>query len=200
MLIAIKSGVTRYVGIPRVLRDIPSKYIVAGPRDSLRDVVRKRMQEKGTECQCTRCREYGHRARTGIPVGEPHLVRSDYDASGGREIFLSFEDDRGTLFGLLRLRVQDTAPPGLSLASGERAALVRELHVFGQEVPLSGRNPLAAQHKGLGKALMQAAEKIAREEFHARQMVVLSGVGAREYYRTEFGYARMGAYMVKELK
>ncbi len=200
LVCAIKSGVPRYVRIPRVLRDIPSKYIVAGPRDSLRDVVRKRMQEKGTECQCTRCRECGHRASRGIPAGEPHLVRSDYDASGGREIFLSFEDDHGTLFGLLRLRVQDTAPPGLSLASGEKAALVRELHVFGQEVPLSGRNPLAAQHKGLGKALMQAAEKTAREEFHARQMVVLSGVGAREYYRAEFGYGRVGAYMVKEFE
>ena len=44
------------------------------------------------------------------------------------------------------------------------------------------------------------AEKIAREEFHARQMVVLSGVGAREYYRTEFGYGRVGAYMVKEFE
>jgi histone acetyltransferase (RNA polymerase elongator complex component) len=30
-------------------------------------------------------------------------------------------------------------------------------------------------------------------------MIILSGVGAREYYRTEFGYSLQGDYMVKEL-
>jgi histone acetyltransferase (RNA polymerase elongator complex component) len=31
-------------------------------------------------------------------------------------------------------------------------------------------------------------------------MTILSGIGAREYYRSEFGYSLQGAYMVKELK
>jgi len=30
-------------------------------------------------------------------------------------------------------------------------------------------------------------------------MVVLSGTGAKEYYRSEFGYSSQGDYMVKRL-
>ncbi|GAH84121.1 unnamed protein product, partial [marine sediment metagenome] len=67
------------------------------------------------------------------------------------------------------------------------------------EVSLSQRNPNAAQHKGLGKALLREAELIAANMFHAQRMVVLSGIGAKEYYRSEFGYCSQGDYMVKSL-
>ena len=194
----IKALVPRYVRISRVLRDIPSKFIVAGCRDSLRGVVRERMEERGTECKCIRCREYGHRLMSGRETGEAHLARTDYEASGGAEVFLSFEDMDETLFGLLRLRVQ---PHPIARAGQEKgpSAVVRELHVYGPEVPLRRQDATAAQHKGLGKSLFREAERIAREEFHAGQMAVLSGAGAREYYRTEFGYDEKGGYMVRYL-
>jgi len=123
----------------------------------------------------------------------------DYEASGGREIFLSFEDEGETLFGLLRMRIQSKPMARLGQEIKGNLALIRELHVYGPEVSLSQRNPVAAQHKGLGKALLREAERIASEEFQVRQMVVLSGTGAKEYYRTEFGYRSQGDYMVKEL-
>ncbi|GAH22555.1 unnamed protein product, partial [marine sediment metagenome] len=78
-------------------------------------------------------------------------------------------------------------------------ALIRELHIYGPEVPLSQQAPTAAQHKGLGKALLREAERIAGEEFHVERMVVLSGIGAKEYYHSEFGYSSQGDYMVKTL-
>jgi elongator complex protein 3 len=187
LMVEIKSIVPKYVRISRVLRDIPAKFITAGCRDSLRGVVRQRMKQRGMECRCIRCREYGHRAREGHQVGEPRLVRTDYQGSGGREIFLSFEDGAETLFGLLRLRVQ------------ENSAVIRELHIYGPEVPLSEQRDGAAQHKGLGKALLLEAERIAAEEFKLPQMKILSGIGAREYYRSEFGYCLEGDYMVREL-
>ena len=65
---------------------------------------------------------------------------------------------------------------------------------------LSLKNESAAQHKGYGKALLREAERIAKEEFKANRMVILSGTGAKEYYRTEFGYTSQGDYMVKDLK
>ncbi|GAI79801.1 unnamed protein product, partial [marine sediment metagenome] len=198
-LVGIKTIVPRYVRISRVLRDIPSKFIIAGCRDSLRDVIRQRMSREGVECKCIRCREYGHRLQDGREIGEPHLVRIDYEASGGREVFLSFEDDNETLFSLLRMRIQSKPIPALSQKLDGNLALIRELHVFGPEVPLSQQKPEAAQHKGLGKALLHEAERIAADEFQAPQMVVLSGTGAREYYRTEFGYSSLGAYMIKKL-
>jgi len=193
LMVEIKSIVPKYVRISRVLRDIPAKFITAGCKDSLRGVVQQQMKRKGIECQCIRCREYGHRAREGRETGEPKLVRMDYEASGGREIFLSFEDDSETLFGLLRLRIQPRPE------TGEMLAVIRELHIYGPEVPLAEQKEGAAQHKGLGKALLLEAERIAAEEFQLPQMTILSGIGAREYYRSEFGYSLEGDYMVKEL-
>jgi elongator complex protein 3 len=124
----------------------------------------------------------------------------DYEAAGGSEIFLSFEDEKETLFGLLRMRIQAKPITALGQKQSGNLALLRELHTFGPEVPLSERRSEAAQHKGLGKALLKEAERIAFDEFQAAQMVVLSGVGAKEYYRAEFGYRSQGDYMVKPLK
>ncbi len=192
-----KALVPDYVRISRVLRDIPANYIVGGLKDSLRTGVQQMMKEAGSECRCIRCREYGHRTRNGYVPGTPKLARDDYAASGGWEIFLSYKDENDILFGMLRLRLQrDEYGPGRS--EGNTMAMVRELHVYGPEVPLAQQDPASAQHRGLGKRLLAAAERIAREEYHAPELLVLSGVGAREYYRNE-GYQLRGAYMVKEL-
>jgi elongator complex protein 3 len=195
----IKSIVPKYVRISRVLRDIPAKYIVAGLKDSLRELVKEVMKRRGMECSCIRCREYGHRVQDGWEVGPPGLVRMDYQASGGREVFLSFEDDSGTLFGLLRLRIQTKPLARLGQAINGNLALIRELHIYGPEVSLGQREASAAQHKGLGRLLLLEAERIAAQEFGVPMIAVLSGVGAREYYRSDFGYSLKNGYMVKEL-
>jgi len=187
LLIAIKALIPKYVRIPRLMRDIPSKFIIAGSRDlALRGTIRKKMVQAGLRCSCIRCREYGHRLRDGWAIGEPWLTRMDYETWGGREVFLSYEDENETLFGLLRLRIN------------KEKAVVRELHIFGSEVPLRGRLERAAQHQGLGERLLHEAERIAREEFKADRLSVLSGVGAREYYRS-LGYGLECTYMVKKL-
>ena len=187
LLVAIKALIPKYVRIPRLMRDIPSKFIIAGSRDlALRGTIKKRMEGIGLHCNCIRCREYGHRLRDGWAIGEPWLTRSGYDTLGGKEILLSYEDKNETLFGLLRLRINETK------------AVVRELHIFGPEVPLGERLERAAQHHGLGENLLREAERIAREEFRASKLLILSGVGAREYYRL-LGYNLEGDYMVKEL-
>ncbi len=195
LMIKIKSLVPDYVRIPRVMRDIPSKFIVAGCKDlALRSAIKKRMDEMSTNCNCVRCREYGHRLRDGWKIGEPHLERKDYEASGGKEIFLSFEDDNRTIFGLLRLRI------GASLIhSSGNLAMVRELHIFGSEVPLGEHKTGAAQHQGLGGELLRAAERISHSEFQAEKIAVISGIGARAYFRSEFGYKLQDGYMTKDL-
>lgn len=187
LLIDIKALIPKYVRIPRLMRDIPSKFIIAGSKDlALRGTIRKRLNKLGMRCNCIRCREYGHRLREGWVIGKPGLIRLDYKASEGKEVFLSYEDANGTLFGLLRLRANDN-----------NLAFIRELHIFGSEVPLGERLAQTAQHRGLGEKLLREAERIATEEFSADRLSVLSGVGAREYYRS-LGYELEGAYMVKE--
>src|SRR4030042_296549 len=177
LIIKIKSIVPKYVRISRVLRDIPSKFITGGLKDSLRDIVKERMRQEGKEGRCIRCREYCHRSLRRRQGGETHLTRLDYDAAGGKEVLLSFEDDNETLFGLLRLRIQAQPVPVLGGEEKGSQALIRELHIFGPEVPLSEKDVSAAQHKGLGKALLREAERIARNEFGANRMIILSGTG-----------------------
>jgi len=194
----IKSLVPKYVRISRVLRDIPPKFIVGGLRDSMRDPMHTRMEQMGLRCRCIRCREYGFRVRDKQPVAEPELTRLDYEASGGREIFLSFEDKYETMYGLLRLRIQQEPLCYAGAGTGQRAGLVREVHVYGPEIPISGRDGNAAQHRGFGRALLREAERITQQEFGLDLIAVLSGIGAREYYRSE-GYRLEGAYMLKQL-
>jgi len=197
LICEIKAIVPKYVRISRVLRDIPSQFITGGLKDSLRDIAKQRMKEQAIECKCIRCREYGHRVRDGWRIGVPQMVRMDYEASGGKEIFLSIEDENETLFGLLRMRIQSKAPVVIGGMPGN-LALIRELHVFGPEVALNQQDSAAVQHKGLGKALLMEAERIASRELQAQRMVILSGVGAKEYYR-ELDYASQGPYMVRSL-
>jgi elongator complex protein 3 len=192
----IKAIVPPYVRISRVLRDIPARYIVGGLKESVRNKVKELMAARGDDCRCIRCREYGHRIKTGWKVGAPQLSRLDYEASGGREIFLSFEDEHETLFGLLRLRIEPE--PIKSLGNSSPLALVRELHVFGSELALGKHEDKAAQHHGLGKTLLAEAERIASEEFKSSIIAVLSGVGAQQYY-AELGYELKSGYMTKAL-
>ena len=190
LLVNIKTLIPKYVRIPRLMRDIPGKFIIAGCKDlALRGSIRKRMDELDIRCKCIRCREYGHRLRDGWAIGQPRLTRMDYETYGGRETFLSYEDTNETLFGLLRMRIK-------TIAGNANLALIRELHIFGPEVPLGEKGNQVAQHRGLGESLLREAERIARAEFYAGELSILSGVGAREYYRS-FGYNLENAYMVK---
>ncbi|MCL2474747.1 MAG: tRNA uridine(34) 5-carboxymethylaminomethyl modification radical SAM/GNAT enzyme Elp3 [Chloroflexi bacterium] len=208
----IKDTVPKYVRISRVLRDIPVQFIKAGLKDSLRLNVRDIMASRGQVCRCIRCREIGHRLAKGYKLGSAVLKQYDYLASGGQELFLSFEDEQDTLFGLLRLRLQyaDIKPllkPQLPVNSDmnssftdlskAKIAMVRELHVYGAEIALGAKEESGIQHKGYGKALLSKAEKIAKEQGF-NYMAVLSGIGAREYYRA-CGYSLFNGYMLKTL-
>lgn len=193
----VKRGVPRYCRIQRVIRDIPSVNVPIGPvkTTNLRQIVLAEMEKQGTPCRCIRCREIKE-ARLSHSV---EFFREDYDASGGKEIFLSFEDaKRQKLSALLRLRIPDPAKEHFWPVL-ERSALIREVHTYGQHLPIGQKDNLSAQHRGLGKRLMLAAEDIVRREFpDIKRMVVIAGVGTRDYYR-KFGYRLRETYMVKKV-
>jgi elongator complex protein 3 len=196
LIAEMKKNVPSYVRISRVLRDIPSEYITGGLKNSIRDGVKDRLKAEGSGCRCIRCREYGHRPSTA--GSQPSLRRLEYDAAGGKEIFLSFEDETDTLYGLLRLRIQDGHTPQLQWIDG-KIALIRELHVYGPELQFGVRGKDSAQHRGFGRELLREAEQIAKIEYGLGFIAVLSGVGARNYYR-ESGYEFNSGYMVKPLR
>ena len=76
--------------------------------------------------------------------------------------------------------------------------MVRELHVYGQMVPVGESLADGWQHKGWGGVLMSEAERIASDEYDARKLLVMSALGAKTYY-VRLGYRRDGVYMTKPL-
>ncbi len=191
LLADVKSNIPPWIRILRIQRDIPVKLIEAGVKKShLRELVSKELKDRGRSCRCIRCREVGHAPNTnGAPKdSEVELKEIQYAASGGEELFLSYEvPSEDSLIGYARLRF-----PG---GADRKAAIVRELHVYGQMVPISERAESGWQHRGFGERLLAACEERAsRAGFD--ELWVTSGVGARNYYR-RLGYDRKGPYMAK---
>jgi elongator complex protein 3 len=79
----------------------------------------------------------------------------------------------------------------------DEAALIREVHVYGQSLPVGSEQHGAAQHAGLGTRLLEKAEAIARAAGFKR-MAVISAVGTRGYY-LERGFERGELYLTKTL-
>ncbi|VVB81706.1 Uncharacterised protein [uncultured archaeon] len=187
IIIEAKKFVPKWCRIMRIQRDIPGNVIEAGPKlSNLRQSI-----EHKAKCRCIRCREPRDKP---VDWSSVKLLREDYEASGGKEIFLSFEDTKNDLLlGFCRLRI---IPESHRSEIPKDSAGIRELHVYGQAVPLGESGDI--QHKGLGRKLMAEAERIAKEEFSCRKMLVISGVGAKEYY-FKLGYKPDGVYMSKWL-
>ncbi len=125
------------------------------------------------------------------------MFRTDYLASDGHEIFLSFEDkNRSKIYSLLRLRIPSNQKPVFEIL--KNSAIIREVHTYGQQIKVAKKSN-AAQHQGLGKKLINKAERIAKNEFNLKKIAVISGVGVRNYYQ-KLGYRLKDTYMLKTLK
>lgn len=200
LILKMKKILPKWVRTMRIQRDIPSPLIEAGVKKSnLGELVYRKLQENGLNCQCIRCREVGHRESEGlIPQSDNiKLLRENYPAGDGQEIFLSFEDPPSDiLIGFLRLRIPSDKAHRKEV--DDKTALIRELHVYGSMVQLGDKKDELWQHRGYGGELLKEAEKIAREEYEKNKLLVNSGVGARNYYR-KFGYRREGPYMSKKI-
>jgi len=214
LICEIKKIVPPYVRISRLIRDIPEESIVAGNKiTNLRQLIANHSQQEGWGCKCIRCREVRDKQNQKSKIknqkfgmssafiniigrfGGLKLNKIEYPASGGKEIFLELVDNDYQLYALLRLR--------LRLADH---AVIREVHTYGEAVEVGEVAVGAKQHKGLGKKLITEAEKIVYAERSRdtkksdyKKIAVISGVGAREYYR-KIGYKLLGNYMVKMLK
>jgi elongator complex protein 3 len=152
------------------------------------------MAARSTQCGCIRCREV-----RGLRVAREDL-RAEvlaYEASGGMERFLSFGTTDGRLAGYLRLWLPGGQSPDLGWRDLQRAAIVRDVHVYGQTLPLGGSREGSAQHLGLGTELLTIAEQIARESGFPK-LAVISAIGTRDYYRKR-GYEDGELYLVKKL-
>lgn len=204
LLISMLKVVPRYCRIMRIMREIPSEYLVAGTKHiGVRKDVEDELRKKGIKLDEIRYREIGfNKENVNLDL---KLKVTKYKASGGQEYFLEVVNKEDILFGLLRLRVVDDklipAHPPLgkkkivsdklkksgSTHNKSPTALIRELHVYGQSLKLGEEGKFGSgQHTGLGKWLMSSAEEIAKKQ-KCKEINVISGVGVREYYK-KLGY------------
>ncbi|GAB6054909.1 tRNA uridine(34) 5-carboxymethylaminomethyl modification radical SAM/GNAT enzyme Elp3 [Methanobacterium movens] len=199
LIVEIKKILPKWVRTMRIQRDIPSNLIEAGVKKSnLGELVYDRLNQEQVQCQCIRCREVGHKSLNGLKSLEKRmrLTEERYEAAGGQEIFLSFEDPScDVLAGFLRLRIPSNHAHRREIT--DKTALVRELHVYGPLIPLGKKENEVGQHRGYGEELLARAEEIAVSEFDKDKILITSGIGVRDYYR-KFGYYKEGPYMAKK--
>ena len=198
--------IPKYVRVIRVQRDVPAKDIEAGPKyGNLRELVERKCMEKGITINEIRFREVGRQLWKYGKLPDPRytrIARLTYEASRGIEEFLAVEDTvNNILVGFLRMRIPSDKAHRPEIDG--KTAIIRELHIYGPMVPLGRKpNPLFEwQHRGWGRKLMAEAERIALEEYDCRKIIVLSGIGVRDYYR-KLGYYRPSSspYMHKVLR
>ncbi|MCX6796243.1 MAG: tRNA uridine(34) 5-carboxymethylaminomethyl modification radical SAM/GNAT enzyme Elp3 [Candidatus Falkowbacteria bacterium] len=223
LIIKCKAVTPKYVRIIRLIRDIPAESIIAG---NIVTNLRQVMQSRGVECKCIRCREardkkfkiYDLRFRIlkyKASEGEEYFISCE--SKDGKTLYgfcrLRLLDDKRNTASLLFAKEEDRRSSGVILKEltpalplpkgGSRfVALIRELHVYGELVSVGNPSTLLRtskkiQHSGLGKRLLTEAEKIAKNKGY-QKIVIISGVGAREYYR-KLGYKLENSYMVKKI-
>ncbi len=202
----IKATIPEYCRVNRVIRDIPSTHVVAGnKRTSLRQDILAEMKRRGNACRCIRCREV--RSST---VNPARLRFEDrvYTPAFAEEHFLSYVTPEDRIAGYLRLALPQREGEQAKMLQDEMqaagfaelkgAALIREVHVYGQSLPLGGEQRGAAQHVGLGTSLLEKATDLARGRGY-QKLAVIAAVGTRRYYE-ERGFRRGRLYMTMDLR
>lgn len=193
MIAEAKQFVPKWCRIMRVQRDIPTYATASGvDKTNLRQYVEKICKEKEIKCKCIRCREIGFHQEK-FNLDDVRINEEKYEASKGFEFFIEAEAN-DFLFGFCRLRFPSQF---LREEITKDSALIRELHVFSSAVQIGKKSEESFQHRGIGKSLLMKAEEIAKESGKDK-MVIISGIGAREYFK-KFGYELEGVYMVKKI-
>ncbi len=191
----IKPSIPKYCRVNRVIRDIPSTNVVEGNRrTSLRQDIQAIMKKRGTKCQCIRCREVKGKV---VELSSLQLDDHVYQAGSAEEHFISFVTPEDGLAGFIRLSLPSNASPATGMDDLTGAALIREVHVYGQSLGVGVEKTGAAQHVGLGTRLLEEAERVAKEKGFEK-LAVIAAVGTRQYY-LDRGFERGEYYLVKDV-
>lgn len=194
LLIYAKSLVPEHIRLNRIIRDIPSNYILGGATDvSMRQVLQLEMKRRGLFCKCIRCKEV---KKQNIDPSTAKLFVKEFESSKGTEFYLSFKtEDEQILFGFLRLRIVQNNSFTI-FDDLKDCALIRELHVYGQTTATySNTNGKHVQHVGFGTKLLNKAFEIAQAH-KFKKIAVISGNGVKNYYR-KFGFIDTENFLVK---
>ena len=186
-----------FTRISRMIRDISAHDIMTGNKKvNLRQLVDLELAKRSEPVQEIRSREIAFGA---AESDELSLSEIAYETTNTSEVFLQWVAPGNRIAGFLRLSMPNADYVGahaadLPINAGE--AMIREVHVYGRVAGLhqGGEN---AQHRGLGRMLIERACDIARENGYTA-INVISAIGTRGYYRKQ-GFADNGLYQQRSL-
>ena len=186
-----------FTRISRMIRDISAHDIMTGNKKvNLRQLVDLELAKRSEPVQEIRSREIAFGA---AESDELSLSEIAYETTNTSEVFLQWVAPGNRIAGFLRLSMPNADYVGAHVAdlpidAGE--AMIREVHVYGRVAGLhqGGEN---AQHRGLGRMLIERACDIARENGYTA-INVISAIGTRGYYRKQ-GFADNGLYQQRSL-
>lgn len=190
-----------FIRVSRMIRDFSAGDIVAGnKKGNLRQAVDRRVAAEcaatGAHVQEIRTREIGTGA---VERASLQLTVYPYRTAATEERFLQWTAPDGRIAGFLRLSLPDpafVAAHAHELPVGPDEAMIREVHVYGKVAGI-GDAGHAAQHTGLGRALVERACALAAQTGY-RRINVISSIGTREYYR-HLGFTDNGLYQQRKL-
>lgn len=180
-----------HMRVSRMIRDISAKDILVGnKKTNLRQLVDERLQREGRPIEEIRSREI---ATADVDPSDLRLEEAFYETRATHEAFLQWVTLEGRIAGFLRLSLpkQEALGEYRCLPVHEGEAMIREVHVYGVAVRVGERGE-HAQHRGLGKQLVERACAIAADRGYS-QVNVISAVGTRGYYRA-LGFVDNGLY------
>ena len=186
-----------FTRISRMIRDISAHDIMTGNKKvNLRQLVDLELAKRAQPVQEIRSREIAFGAAAN---DELSLSEVAYETTNTHEVFLQWVTPDNRIAGFLRLSMPNADyanahATDLLINAGE--AMIREVHVYGRVAGLhqGGEN---AQHRGLGRMLIERACDIARENGYTA-INVISAIGTRGYYRKQ-GFTDNGLYQQRSL-
>lgn len=186
-----------FTRISRMIRDISAHDIMTGNKKvNLRQLVDLELTKRARPVQEIRSREIAFGAAANDKLS---LSEITYETTNTREVFLQWITPDNRIAGFLRLSMPNAdyvSAHGSDLPIHSGEAMIREVHVYGRVAGLhqGGEN---AQHRGLGRMLIERACDIARENGYTA-INVISAIGTRGYYRKQ-GFTDNGLYQQRSL-
>lgn len=186
-----------FTRISRMIRDISAHDIMTGNKKvNLRQLVDLELAKRAQPVQEIRSREIAFGAAAS---DELSLSEIAYETTNTSEVFLQWITPDNRIAGFLRLSMPNAdyvSAHTADLPINASEAMIREVHVYGRVAGLhqGGEN---AQHRGLGRMLIERACDIARENGYTA-INVISAIGTRSYYRKR-GFADNGLYQQRRL-
>ena len=203
VLVADVLATPPFTRISRMIRDFSAHDIEAGNKKvNLRQLVEARAKDvevSGHSSSSIQEIRYREISTQDVELSELTLEVVPYETTSTHERFLQWVTPENKIAGFLRLSLPkpeafETYADALPVSPEE--AMIREVHVYGRASGLH-KSGTSAQHRGLGKKLIERASELAREAGYTK-LNVISAIGTRPYYRN-LGFIDNGLYQQKPL-